>query len=570
MRSKPAESTTCHTDSVTSEFLSILARSLNIGGHDFSRPFGGDHPDRMDIPDINRFRDEYLFSNIVRKYAGPSSDSADLRAKAIADALAAEAHCSQHAARFLRGSFETSRLTLDAVMFTAAAHCCAVLGQFSWDEVFESCDYGPGASTTLKRLYGDRYYKIGDTAGISTGCEPILADYFCRRRPFWKRVLSERNPAIYSICDWNRIDTVPKDFKKDRPIAVEPGWNMYFQKGIGNVIRSRLRRSGVNLQYQTLNQRLAREGSIDGTWCTIDLSSASDTVSDALVFDLLPPEWYAALNATRTSLGKLDKWYIRYHKISSMGNGFTFELETLVFKSLVYAVDSLLYPKAEGRRVMVYGDDICCRPRSYDAVIEVLERCGFIPNQDKSFGAGPFRESCGKHWVHGHDVSPFFIKSPLSRPDGSPIRSEVFLAYNNLTRWSTQRWSAARDSRVLPALEYLRGVLPDRWKKPSLFDGFGDGALIGSFDEVQPATHWDPDRQVVLYELSALIPFRYKLEDPSDDIRLLKSLHMLELKKLGDEGTTHGGKLGKIRKNFLVDSVPNLGPFINFLSGETQ
>lgn len=567
-----ATSTTCHTDSVTSEFLSILHKCLNLEENfDFRFPFGGDHPNRYDIPDINRFRDEYLFSNIVRKYAGPSSDSASLRNRAIEDALAAEAHCSQHYTRFNnQGSFGSLRATPEAVLFTAAAHCSAVLGEFNWAEVFKSCDYGPGASTTLAKKLGDRYYKIGDNAEVSTGCVPILEDYFCNFRPLWKGFLQDRHPAAYTICDWNRISTVPKDFKKDRPIAVEPGWNMFFQKGIGEVMRSRLRRYGNNLKYQDLNQQLAYYGSRDGTWCTIDLSSASDTVSDALVFELLPSEWYGPISQVRCHLGKLAKWFIQYHKVSSMGCGFTFELETLVFRSLVYAVDSLMYPKAEGRRVMCYGDDICCRPRSYEAVLEVLQWCGFIPNQEKSFGSGPFRESCGKHWASGHDVSPFFIKTPLTRPDGSVIRSEVFLAYNNLTRWSMRRYPGARDSRVLPALKFLQGLVAPEWRKPTLFDGFGDGAFIGSFDEVCPKVIYDPDTQQTLYEMSACIPFRYKLKDPRDWPRLLKSLHLCELNKLGDEGTKHGGRLGKVRKNFLVSSAPSIGPFINFLTGDTE
>lgn len=560
--------TTSHADHVVSEFLSILSKELSIEGYDLSVPFGGNHPDRMEIPDVVRFRDEYLFSNIMRKFSTPQINGVELHARAIEDVLAAEALCSQHSSRFSRGSFETNSLSLDAVMFTAAAHCCAVLGDFSWDEVYDHCDFGPGASTTHPRRFGDRYYKIGNTSDVSTGCVSLLEDYLSSRRPLWKRVLLERNGVAYSICDFNRISTVPKDFTKDRPIAIEPGWNMFFQKGIGAVMRSRLRRRGVNLNDQSLNQRLAREGSSAGTWCTIDLSSASDTVSWALVNELIPPEWLNALEITRSTSGKLGEWYIRYHKFSSMGNGFTFELETLVFLSICYAVDSLLFPRAKGRRVMVYGDDILCHRRSYEAIIEVLERCGFVPNAQKSFGSGPFRESCGKHWAHGHDVSPFFIRRPLSRPDGSVVKEEVFLLYNNLTRWSTLRYAGARDMRVRPALEFLRGLLPDRWKKPSLFDGFGDGALIGSFDEVTPRTFWDPDLQKRLYELSCLVPFRFKQRNPKDMVRFLKALHLSELKKLG-EGTAFDGRLGVTRKSILVDSAPNLGPFINFLNGET-
>lgn len=130
----------------------------------------------------------------------------------------------------------------------------------------------------------------------------------------------------------NKVTTVPKNSKTDRVIAIEPLMNMYVQKGIGGAIRHSLRSVGINLNDQTSNQRLAREGSLQGKLATVDLSSASDSVSLLLVEELLPPDWVAAIKLCRSPCGVLpDGSVINYQKVSSMGNGFTFELESLIF-----------------------------------------------------------------------------------------------------------------------------------------------------------------------------------------------------------------------------------------------
>jgi hypothetical protein len=90
-----------------------------------------------------------------------------------------------------------------------------------------------------------------------------------------------------------------------------------------------------------------------------------------------------------------------YHvlkKMSSMGNGYTFELMTLILTAISRTLD----PAAT-----VFGDDIIiakdCAPR----LIELLQEVGWVVNLDKSFVEGPFRESCGANWHDDHG----YIKS---------------------------------------------------------------------------------------------------------------------------------------------------------------
>lgn len=223
----------------------------------------------------------------------------------------------------------------------------------------------------------------------------------------------------------NRFTTVPKDGKTDRGIAIEPLGNLFCQLGWGRILKQRLSRVGLHTKHfggyfqleedtparryndgQAIHRELARVGSRDDSWATIDLSDASDTVSLELVRWLLPPDWFRVLSACRSPATLADGKWIRLEKFSSMGNGFTFELETLVFCALSCAVAGL----KPGVDCFVYGDDIIVPKRSAADVLAILSLSGFIPNEDKSHISGRFRESCGGDYFDGVDVRPVFIK----------------------------------------------------------------------------------------------------------------------------------------------------------------
>jgi hypothetical protein len=183
--------------------------------------------------------------------------------------------------------------------------------------------------------------------------------------------------------------------------------NIYAQLGLGSVMRRKLKRVGIDLDDQTPNQRAAKVGSITDSLATIDLSSASDTVAKELVRLLLPQGWFDVLDLTRSKIGFYEGKWLRYEKFSSMGNGYTFELETLIFWGLMTAVCTELDIDTS---VLVYGDDIVVPVAAYSLAEEVLTWCGFTLNKQKSFWQGPFRESCGKDYFNGVEVRPFFQK----------------------------------------------------------------------------------------------------------------------------------------------------------------
>jgi len=179
------------------------------------------------------------------------------------------------------------------------------------------------------------------------------------------------------------------------------------QCGIGDYMVSRLKGFGVDLSDQTIQQKRARKGSIDGSLATLDLSSASDTISYWLVKFLLPREWFELLSMARcrTYVYKGNEFPLAH--FSSMGNGYTFPLESAIFWSLCRSVHC-------HSGVTVFGDDIVINTGAVPAVKELLSFCGFTVNDEKSHTTGSFRESCGADYLFGIDVRPCYLKEPLS------------------------------------------------------------------------------------------------------------------------------------------------------------
>lgn len=228
----------------------------------------------------------------------------------------------------------------------------------------------------------------------------------------WASYPSPTVKVPYEVANHNRVAHVPKDASTTRTIAVEPSLNVCLQLGAAELIARRLRRVGIDVACQTFNQNAARRGASD--WLgpdplvTIDLSAASDSVSIALVERLLPSDWFGVLSDLRSPayrLGKGDP--VPYQKWSSMGNGYTFVLETLIFWALARATASLLQG---GDEVWVYGDDIAVNRSTSFLLIEVLRYAGFRTNTDKTFLFGPFRESCGDDWWGSDRVVPVYLR----------------------------------------------------------------------------------------------------------------------------------------------------------------
>jgi len=278
--------------------------------------------------------------------------------------------------------------------------------------------FSGGASTSVKRGVGTVPRKYQDGTNITSSA--VMA---------YMTIASQADslPHDLEVVEGNVMFTVPKTAEIDRVACKEPEINMYCQRAVGEYLRSVLKKKGVDLDDQKVNQELARIGSIDGALATIDLSSASDSVTTQLVTELFPFEWTTLLMDLRSPYTHVRGAWHRNEMIASMGNGFTFELESFIFWILVRACS--YFTRVQGR-INVYGDDIICPVGLRDSVEATLEFFGFSVNSEKSFWDGTFRESCGKHWDSGVEITPFYIKeTPKTIPDWNHI-------LNSLRKWS--------------------------------------------------------------------------------------------------------------------------------------
>jgi hypothetical protein len=372
-------------------------------------------------------------------------------------------------------ALDARQLTADAwkVIHLARQKIERILGQVPPLSSLQA-SFGPGATTSVKSREANSNVKLSGSLACSRELFPFVGD-FLAEVPLWAWSKTQGHPdvlqyllgpdtaltfpALIEVHD-GKMSLVPKDARSKRPIIVEPILNGFFQLGVGKYLKDRLLRCvGLDLTDQFRNQRLACEGSIHGAYATIDLSSASDTVSRELVNLLLPWEWYEFLAKLVTATIKTDGKVSDLEKFSSMGNGFTFELESLLFYSIAKACTELLQLQGE---VSVFGDDIICNTRAYGLLHKVLTELGFLVNDEKSFTAGPFRESCGADWFEGKSIRPYYAKKALSER----------------TLYTFHNWAVRNCEHELASFLFSKTNPVMRLFGP---DGYGDGHLIGSY-----------------------------------------------------------------------------------------
>ncbi len=351
---------------------------------------------------------------------------------------------------------------VSAVYHYATRKIAEVLGQVPNLDTLDF-SFGPGATTSIKRSRSHPMMKLEDQLTCSTNLVSKLPE-FLNEIPEWVNHHIESEKMTVWV-DEAKLTFVPKTAKAMRSICTEPTLNTFFQQGFGKYIRKRLKRVNIDLTCQGRNRILAEKGSIDGSVSTIDLSSASDTISRSLVWQLLPYDWAEMLDSLRSPIVRLpDGEKIVLQKFSSMGNSFTFELETLIFWALAYGCLLHIESTNEEKKLLsVYGDDIIMPSRGVSLLLSVLEYSGFSVNSEKSFMSGSFRESCGADFVSGIDVRPFYLKEKIS------VRY-LFVFHN----WLMRRFEfhlASVVRRRIPAAYHLFGP-----------DGYGDGHLIGDWN----------------------------------------------------------------------------------------
>lgn len=294
--------------------------------------------------------------------------------------------------------------------------------------------HGPGATYSDKGKQATVPDKFSSVPTLTPSVSSLLGFWDDR----WCKINNERGGRLNYVRG-NRFTSVPKDSRKKRGICIEPSLNVWFQLDVGSALRKRLKeKRGLDLDEGQVEHRLlACNGSLhEGSWSTIDLSSASDTVAYNLVKLLLPYEWFSLLDSLRSPYTEIGGKWVKLEKFSSMGNGYTFELETLLFFAIVKVASG-------GDYVKVYGDDIIVNQKHEREVLSALRYFGFTPNPKKTFFHGLFRESCGGDFMDGVNVRAPYLKGA---PDSPPAWISLL---NSLMRWvgnDPLRWAVVKDA----------------------------------------------------------------------------------------------------------------------------
>lgn len=430
--------------------------------------------------DILRSSAKYQLCSLIKKFQFPGDNNTQ-EANALQKFYKAEVACAFYNEFYCKELF-IADTEWGAEIFTYARQFLLKLlgSEGRSSKLLDWTRHGPGATLSTRKGNTSLYHKYSEWPYTCTQEAIPVARFMIETDQRWFGALQDSYRSrykipkhyplnmgrfwenVFTVVDHNRIAFVPKNAETKRTIAIEPLMNLYLQLGVDGFIRSRLKRFGVDLDDQTKNQHLAREGSLrpSGRFSTIDLSAASDSISLKLCELLLPPNWYTYLTELRCRKGLLtqgDQTHtVIYEKISSMGNGYTFALESAIFTAIVFAVF-----KAEGRafdheEFAVYGDDIIVPSELYYKTIEALRLCGFSANLDKTFAFGLTKESCGSDWHNGTPLRPIFLK------DQPTNVLDLFTDFNRLKRNLELRFAIQQDEAPAVLGQILKWI-PERF-----------------------------------------------------------------------------------------------------------
>jgi len=300
--------------------------------------------------------------------------------------------------------------------------------------------------------------------------------------PYWEYALpnakfAREDPDVTWLSPGEELPTrlvaVPKTQATPRLIAEEPTVMQYIQQAIMQPLVLEIESNLISGSFtgftdQAPNQLLARKGSEDGSLATLDLSEASDRVANWLVEELFGdfPNFLEGIQACRSTRCQLPSGeVIPLLKFASMGSALTFPIEAMLFTAVALmgclgTSQSPTMPRIKRLvgSVRVYGDDIIVPANKAVAVSEMLEIFGFQVNRRKSFWNGPFRESCGREYFKGQDVS--IVRSRRAFPDTRRYAEELISMVSLRNQLCEHGWLETVELLDTEILRLLGGRFP--------------------------------------------------------------------------------------------------------------
>jgi hypothetical protein len=380
---------------------------------------------------ISNFAKRYIFDNDV-------FDEAELKKQALHDFVANQ----QDVATSLPNTSTTFQ-----VLQKARSVIKDILGPYNMDEHVHLSRFDRNASEGLKA--SDAY--LDNRFANLTGT--ILQQR-------WLQKYMEESGGVFPHSDVGTaskltVTAVPKSYKAARSICPNTVIGGLMSSGIGNMIERRLRfgRAKIDFRFQQEKHRkMCVEGSITRAMTTLDLSKASDNIGFVHLRRLLPSDWYRVIADCRVREVSVGEQMCSPSTFMTMGIGYTFPLQTLVFYALIQAIADLTNTKGV---VSVFGDDCIYPSRIHKYVIAVFKDIGFVPNLEKTFNVESFRESCGADLYRGVDIRPTMPKTDKEET----FEQFAYKVFNTLfARWDRNDLPKTHES-LLWNIAAIRGVI---------------------------------------------------------------------------------------------------------------
>jgi hypothetical protein len=212
---------------------------------------------------------------------------------------------------------------------------------------------------------------------------------------------------------YSKVLAVPKSYKASRIIAMEDIYRNIRGLQCEELFRRYDAMNGysyINIEDQTKNQRLAQLGSQLGSIATLDASHASDLITRSLFIDVFPKRYTRLIMTILPENVLVRGKYQPMQMLSTSGHTLTFRHETIVYNAIARVAEEIygqLFSSIPSC-AWAFGDDTTVHSQAYDIAVYLFKVFGLKINQDKSFAAGPYRESCGKEYWNGQDISGVF------------------------------------------------------------------------------------------------------------------------------------------------------------------
>lgn len=340
-------------------------------------------------------------------------------------------------------------------------------------DVFLRGRTGPGVSVGSSGQHIFNKLFSGNLTSSNHGLYHLYRSYI-KTFPDWVSAEMHRS-SLYGECNIvsnSSLGFVPKERSKSRVICSEKSLDMFFQLGLASILQDRLKSYwGIDLSDQPdKNRELARLGSLadlgfDGlNYCTVDLKNASDMPLNMcrIVYPDHILRYLLRYRSGSTFIRGLGSRQLDI--LSSMGNGYTFPMQTILFASIIlasYRLNNITPEFPFGTNLGnfgVFGDDLVFNANCVDDVYSLLSTLGFTVNKSKSFSKGAFRESCGSDFYKGINVRGVYIKT-LTTPQSR------YSAINALVEWSAR--SGIPLQRTVSYLVRSVNFVPiPRWENP--------------------------------------------------------------------------------------------------------